>query len=141
MILKRFCSISVAFSVVLSGIAALAAAADEAVLGAYDAYRAGDAMKLARHTKKLDGHLLTPWVDYWRLALTLEDASSNDVQAFFAAHGTTYAADLLRADCLRSPGKRRAWKEFNHRLPTYPAADPEPRCSISVTHVARLHHS
>ncbi len=137
MILKRFCSISVAFSVVLFAIPALAAAADEAVLGAYDAYRAGDAMKLARHTKKLDGHLLTPWVDYWRLALTLEDASSNDVQAFFAAHGTTYAADLLRADWLRVLGKRSAWKEFDREATTYPRDDLELRCYIWLSHVAR----
>src|SRR5258708_31856998 len=137
MILKRFCSISVAFSVVLSGIAALAAAADEAVLGAYDAYRAGDAMKLARHTKKLDGHRLTPWGAYWRLALTLEGASSNDVQAFFAAHGTTYAADLLRADWLRVLGKRSAWKEFDREATTYPRDDLELRCYIWLSHVAR----
>src|SRR2546421_11664451 len=31
---------------------------DEAVLGAYDAYRAGDALKLDRYAKKLEGHPL-----------------------------------------------------------------------------------
>src|SRR5260221_5356199 len=94
-------------------------------------------MKLARHTKKLDGHLLTPWVDYWRLALTLEDASSNDVQAFFAALGTTYAADLLRADWLRVLGKRSNWKEFDREATTYPRDDLELRCYIWLSHVAR----
>jgi hypothetical protein len=36
------------------------------VLGAFDAYRAGDPIKLAKHAKKLDGHLLAPWLEYWR---------------------------------------------------------------------------
>src|ERR1044072_4020850 len=35
---------------------------DEAVLAAFDAYRAGDPIKLAKHAKKLEGHLLTPWL-------------------------------------------------------------------------------
>ena len=57
--------------------------------GAYDAYRAGDALKLARYSKRLEGGLLEPWTDYWRLAVSLEDASESDVQAFFAKHGDT----------------------------------------------------
>src|SRR5258708_23517523 len=123
MILKRFCSISVVFSVVLFAAPARAAPADGAVLGAYDAYRAGDPMKLARQAKKLDGHLLTPWVDYWRLALTLEDASSKDVEAFFAAQGGSYAAELLRADWPRVLANRGPWTEFNRDPPTSPPAN------------------
>src|SRR5258707_12522610 len=101
MLFKRFQSISVAFSVVLFATTVRAAPVDDAFLAAYDAYRAGDAMKLARHAKKVDGQLLEPWVDYWRLNLTLEDASTKDVHAFFAEHGNTYVADVLRADWLR----------------------------------------
>jgi len=37
-----------------------AAGSDEAVLGAYDAYRAGDALKLARYARELEGNVLTP---------------------------------------------------------------------------------
>ena len=108
MLLKQFFSISLTFSVVLFATAAQAAPVDDALLAAYDAYRAGDAMKLARHAKKLDGQLLEPWVDYWRLSMTLEDASTKDVQAFFAEHGNGYVADLLRAEWLRVLGKRGA---------------------------------
>ena len=66
-------------------------------------------MKLAKQAKKLEGHALTPWLDYWRVALRLEDASARDVGQFFAEHGDTYVSELLRADWAKVLGKRRAW--------------------------------
>src|SRR3954463_1610196 len=92
-----------------------AAAPDEAVLGAYDAYRAGDALKLARYAKKLEGHVLTPWVDYWRIAMRLEDTPTPEVQAFFKQHADTYVAELLRVDWLKVLGKRGEWAEFQRQ--------------------------
>src|SRR4051812_24826222 len=137
MIFKQFQSIGVALSVVVFATAAAAAPVDDALLAAYDAYRAGDAMKLSRHAKKLEGQLLEPWVDYWRLALTLEDASTKDVHAFFAKHGDTYVADVLRADWLRVLGKRRAWTDFDRDATTYPRDDLELRCYLWSSHFAR----
>src|SRR5258708_17389545 len=137
MLFKRFQSISVAFSVVLFDTTVRAARADDAFLAAYDAYRAGDAMKLARHAKKLEGQLLQPWVDYWRLSLTLEDASTKDVHAFFAQNGDTYVADVLRADWMRVLGQRGAWNDFDREATTYPLDDLELRCYIWSSHIAR----
>jgi soluble lytic murein transglycosylase len=137
MFFKRFRSISVAFSVVFFATAGQAAPVDDALLAAYDAYRAGDVMKLARHAKKLDGQLLEPWVDYWRLSLTLEDASTKDVHAFFAEHGDTYVADVLRAEWLRVLGRRGAWQDFDREATTYPSDDLELRCYIWSSHIAR----
>src|SRR3954471_7175625 len=98
MILKRFSFFAACLAVALCTIASAApsGSTDEAMLAAYDAYRAGDAMKLARQAKKLEGHILAPWLDYWRVAIVLDDASAKDVHAFFAGHGNSYAADLLR---------------------------------------------
>jgi soluble lytic murein transglycosylase len=137
MMFKQFLSFSVAVSVVFFATAAYSAPVDDALMGAYDAYRAGDAMKLARYAKKLDGHLLHPWVDYWRLSLTLEDASTEDVHAFFGEHGNTYVSDLLRAEWLRVLGKRGAWKDFDRDVTTYPLDDLELRCYIWSSHIAR----
>ena len=61
-------------------LAGWAAPGDEAVVGAYDAYRAGDALKLARYASKLEGHPLDPWIDYWSIALRLEDTPTAEVQ-------------------------------------------------------------
>ena len=109
MILKQFRALAACAAVAIStiAIAAPSGSTDEAVLAAYDAYRAGDAMKLARYAKKLEGHVLQPWLDYWRVAIVLDDASAKDVHAFFAAHGNTYAAEVLRADWLRAEATRR----------------------------------
>ena len=105
---------------------------DDAVLGAYDAYRAGDALKLERYAKKLEGHPLDPWIDYWSLAMRLEDAQSTEVQAFFKEHADTYVAELLRGDWLKVLGKRGEWQEFDRQLGLYPRDDLEVRCYAAL---------
>ena len=107
MILKVFCNLLCA-GALLCAQAALAQRNDEAVLGAYDAYRAGDPLKFARFAKKLEGHLLDPWVDYWRIAMRLEDTPNAEVLAFLDKHANTYPAELLRGDWLKVLGKRGA---------------------------------
>ena len=113
------------------------AGTDDAVLGAYDAYRAGDALRFARHATDLEQHLLAPWLEYWRLAMRLEDASTPDVRAFFAAHRGTYVAELLRGDWLRLTGKRADWAEFNRELGAYPREDLEIRCYAWLARIER----
>ena len=139
MILKQFRALAACIVVAISttAMAAPSGSTDEAVLAAYDAYRAGDPIKLARYAKKLEGHVLEPWLDYWRVAIVLDDASAKDVHAFFAKHGNTYAAEVLRADWLRVLGRRGAWQDFDRDATTYPRDDLELRCYIWLSHVAR----
>src|SRR5688500_20215148 len=84
-------------------------AADDSLLGAYDAYRAGDPVKFAKHAAKLEGHLLEPWLDYWRLSMRLEDAANRDAREFFAKHPNDYVYARLRSDGLRVLGKSGGW--------------------------------
>src|SRR6185295_19867016 len=94
----------------LTALPALAAdGTDEAVLGAFDAYRAGDPIKLARHAKKLDGHLLTPWLEYWHVSLRLEDAPRAEVREFLSTYADAYVAERLRGEWLRVLGRRGDW--------------------------------
>src|SRR6185503_10148430 len=139
MILKLFRSSAALSFVVLSATAqsAPAGSTSEAFLGAYDAYRAGDALKLARYSKRLHGDLLEPWGDYWRLAVRLDDASDADVQAFLAAHDKTYVAELLRGDWLKVLGRRRAWKEFDREAAGFPRPDLEIQCYQWSSRIAR----
>jgi soluble lytic murein transglycosylase len=113
------------------------ASSDDDVLTAYDAYRAGDPIKFARMAKKLDDHLLEPWIDYWRIAMRLEDTPLEDVQAFFEEHGNTYVAEMLRGDWLKVLGKRGDWKEFARQLPLYPREDDEIRCYATLMSMER----
>ena len=114
-----------------------ALADDEALLAAYDAWRLGDAMKLARAAKKLEGHALSPWLEYWRASLRLEDASAADLQAFFAEHGNTYAGELLRLEWVKVLGKREAWPELERQLAAVPRPDLEVRCLALHARLAR----
>src|SRR5688500_17417012 len=112
MLFKHFRHVSLLLA--LSAAPAFGASQDDSLLAAFDAYRAGDAMKLSRHAKKLDAqHLLTPWVDYWRLSLRLEDTQADEVDKFLAAYGDTYVGEMLRTEWLKVLGKRADWKEFD----------------------------
>jgi len=121
---------NVAFALSLLALPALGAnGADEAVLGAFDAYRAGDPIKLAKHAKKLEGHLLAPWVDYWRLSLRLEDAPRAEVREFFSKYPDAYVAERLRGEWLRVLGRRGEWGEFEREVAAYVGEDDlEVRC-------------
>ena len=111
--------------------------ADFHLLGTYDAYRAGDPIKLARHAEKIEGHVLTPWVEYWRLSLKLEDATTSEAREFFAKYGNTYVAERLRGDWLKVLGKRADWKEFERELADYARDDLEIRCYAWMSRAAR----
>src|SRR5258706_1109971 len=130
MILKEFRNLAAA--AVLAALFAQPALAangtDEAVLGAFDAYRAGDPIKLAKHAKKLDGHLLTPWLDYWRVSLRLEDAPRAEVREFLSKYPDAYVAERLRGEWLRVLGRRREWAEFDREAAAYGEDELEVRC-------------
>src|SRR4051812_34374690 len=138
MILKFFRSISVALCTGCFATSAVASAAgDEALIAAFDAYRAGDAIKFSRLAKKLEGHVLAPWLEYWRLSFSLEDASSAEIAAYFARYGATYPGERLRTDWLKVLGKRRAWPEFDQHSPALAREDLEIRCYRLNARLAR----
>jgi soluble lytic murein transglycosylase len=103
-------------------------AADDSLLGAYDAYRAGDPVKFAKHAARIEGHLLEPWLDYWRLSMRLEDASNREAREFFAKYPNDYVSERLRSDWLRVLGKRADWTEFDRQSPLYTRDDLEVAC-------------
>src|SRR6185503_6191218 len=129
MTLPRWRNLAGAVTLATAAGFAAGAPSDPAVLGAFDAYRAGDALKFARHARGLDeSSLLAPWIDYWRLAMRLDDASNSEVREFFAAHPGTYVAELVRGDWLKVLGRRGDWPEFGREAALYPREDPEVRC-------------
>ena len=130
--LRQLRNLSAAAVAVVSSIAIAAPADDVAVRSAYDAYQAGDALKYARFAKKLDGHVLTPWIDYWRIAMRLEDTPNKDVAAFLEQHANTYVAEVLRGDWLKVLGGRAEWAEFERQLALYPRDDLEVRCDAAL---------
>ena len=112
--------------------------ADFQILGVFDAYRAGNPMKLASHAQKLEGHVLTPWVEYLRLSLKLEDAQASEVRAFLSSNNNAYVSELLRGDWLKVLGRRGDWKEFEREAANYARDDIEIRCYAWLSRIARL---
>src|SRR5437667_11901088 len=96
-------------AMVFSALVAFAVGAqpnDADFVAARDAYRAGDAMRLERIAPRLKGHLLEPYVGYWRIRIKLDDADPERVRAFLEAYAGTPLADRLRGEGLKSLGLR-----------------------------------
>ena len=137
MISKVFRNLAAALCCVLAQAAGAKDSVDESLLAAYDAYRAGDPIKFAKFASKLEGHVLEPWLDYWRLSMRLEDISNREVREFLATHANLYVNERLRADWLRVLGKRAEWPEFNRQAARYLRDDLEVSC---YRWISRLEH-
>ena len=138
MILRRFLTISALVLWIGAGFAApKAPPADEAVLRAYDAFKAGDPAKLQRVSGQLGSHVLAPYLEYWRLKIRLEDMPEADVRAFLQAQAGSYLADRLRADWLKVLGNRSDWQSFERELPPLAQDDPDIRCYAWLARLAR----
>ena len=134
MILKHFRHLSAAAALLF---AQGAAGNDAAFIAAYDAYNAGDPIKFAKVARLLEGHLLEPWIEYWRLSMRLEDAPVADVREYLAKYERTYAAELLRADWLKVLGKRGDWPEFDRENALYPRDDLEIGCYALLSRLVK----
>jgi peptidoglycan lytic transglycosylase len=125
MIYRRFLNIALACGALAAGIAH---GDDAAVLGAYDAFSAGDPDRLERYAKTLKGDVLEPWVDYWRLKLRIEDAEPADIERYLEQQSGTYLADQLRGDWLKELARRESWDAFERQLGPLVQDDLEIRC-------------
>lgn len=136
MILKLFRSLWAIAALTAS--AGALAASDEAVLGAYDAYTAGDPLRFARYAKDLEGEaLLAPWIAYWGLSMRLEDASAAEVSGFLDRYRDLYVAERLRGEWLKLLGKRGDWAEFEREEALYAPQDLEIECYDVLRRVER----
>jgi soluble lytic murein transglycosylase len=104
------------------------AALDEDFLAAREAFQSNNAARFETHASRLQGHLLEPYVAYWRLSLKLEEASPEEVRGFFAANRDGPLAERLRSDWLKLLGERGEWDLFNAELPLLAARDVEIIC-------------
>jgi soluble lytic murein transglycosylase len=145
MIYRRFLKLWIAAALLLWAELAVPAPkvppADDAFLRAYDAFRAGEPTKLSRAAavarEKAPGHVLAPYLDFWRLKLRLEDQPVEEVRAFLEREKGSYLAERLRIDWLRELGKRGDWENFDRELPLLAQEDLELRCYGWLSRLAR----
>ncbi len=88
------------------------APSDADFVAAHAAFERGDRARLDAVAPRLVGHVLEPYVEYWRLKLRLDTAGDDEVRGFLARWPNTPLADRLRVEWLKSLGKRGLWDQF-----------------------------
>ncbi len=127
MILSRISAAAACSLLAFTG-AAAAANLDDAFLKARDAARSADSKQLEQLAPRFQGHLLEPYVQYWRLRARLETRDPAEIRAYLAANRDTPLSDYLRRDWLKLLGKNAQWEPFNAELPALVNDDLETTC-------------
>lgn len=107
---------------------AQSAALDDAFLAARDAARTGDSKKLDQLAPRFQGHLLEPYVQYWRLKIRFEARDSEEIRRYINSNRDTPLSDAVRRDWLKVLGKNAQWETFNAELPALVGDDIEITC-------------
>ena len=130
--MSLFASVFLAFGAVQPSLAANAsnnAQADAVITDMAQAFKRGDRKRLTALLPQAKGHLLEPWAAYWELKARLDEASHQEVRAFFARYPATYQEDRLRNDWLLLLGQRRDWSTLADEHQHYRMRDDrELRC-------------
>src|SRR5260221_3202869 len=135
MIFKHFRHLSALLALAFAS--AAGANEDAGIVAAYDAYQRGDALKYARLTKGMEGQLLAPWLEYWRLSIRIDDTPNEEVREFLEVNKGTYVAELMRGDWLKALGRRGEWQAYDHESASYNTDDLELRCYGLLARLAR----
>jgi soluble lytic murein transglycosylase len=118
-----------AIGLVACGAATSAAGqSDKDFLKARAAFERGDRLRLDALAPKLADHVLAPYVEFWQIRSRLDDAADAEVASFLARWPKTPLADRLRADWLKSLGKRGKWSTFATEYPPPVGEDTELAC-------------
>jgi soluble lytic murein transglycosylase len=104
------------------------AQSDADFLAAKQAFDKGDRAKLAALAGKLHGHVLEPYVEYWRLKLAIDDAPPEAIGDFLARYPDTPLAEKLRVDWLKALARRSDWNRFALEYPPPSGEDAELAC-------------
>jgi soluble lytic murein transglycosylase len=124
----RAAAVLLLFSALVSPLAK-AAPGDDLILSARDATRSGDRLRLERIAGQVQGHLLAPYVDYWRLQLELKnDVDPARVRGLLDDHRGSYLAEKMRGDWLKELGKQQQWSLFDTEFPALLQPDQELQC-------------
>jgi soluble lytic murein transglycosylase len=132
--MPRVCAFRLAAALALALPLAAAAAQrgklsqDDHFLAAQEAFEKGRAAQLASHAEALRGHVLEPYVEYWKLRLTIDDLPTQAARDFLTRYNGALVAEQLRRDWLKALARRQAWDEFAAEYPNVAGEDPELAC-------------
>ncbi|MDO4636188.1 MAG: transglycosylase SLT domain-containing protein [Lautropia sp.] len=123
---------------------------DMAILAARRAMQAGNLAAFdAAATLVPRGHVLSSYLDYWRLRTRLVNPQlspadyqtvSADARAYLKQFPGTLTADLLRRDWMLAAGRRADWATIDTLYPRWVLKDESaPRCLASLSTLTQLH--
>ena len=101
---------------------------DDDFLAARDAFRAGDAAKLAIFAQRLQHSPLEVYLSYYQLKMMLETVDVGVIRAYLARPDDTPLIDKMRAEWLRTLGRKQKWDLFDNEYPRLLAEDVELAC-------------
>ncbi|MGB0129834.1 MAG: transglycosylase SLT domain-containing protein [Rhodocyclaceae bacterium] len=119
---------AIAIALVAAVVCPSVPAADDVIVSAREAFRARDKSRLAVLTDRAQGHDLAPYVEYWNLALRLEDLPTAEVGAFLERQHGSVLAERMRGEWLKALGKARQWPEFDREFAKFVSTDQEITC-------------
>lgn len=120
-----------------------------AILAARQAMQDGKLPAFDEAAKQVPrGHVLTSYLDYWRLRLQLqtprlEDGDyqriSRDTHQYIKAYPKSLTADLLRRDWMLAAGRRQDWPVIDAMFPQWVLQDESaPYCLASLSALAKV---
>ncbi len=86
-------------------------------IAARNAFKAGKADQLAVIAKRMQNHVLEPYIDYYRIRLQLNHADTTIIRLFLSRYKDSYIADRLRGEWLSLLGKKQQWDLFAEEYP------------------------
>ncbi len=104
------------------------ASQDDDFLAARDAFRAGDAAKLAIFAQRLRHSTLEVYISYYQLRMELETADAGVIRAYLARPDDTPLIDRMRVEWLRTLGKKQQWQLFDSEYPRLLVENAELAC-------------
>jgi len=104
------------------------AQSDADFLAAKSAFERADRGRLHALAPKLERHVLAPYVAYWQLKLSLDEATPESVRAYREHYPSTPLAERLRGEWLKMLAKRGDWNGFALEYSGDPGEDTELAC-------------
>ncbi|MFA6921356.1 MAG: transglycosylase SLT domain-containing protein [Gallionella sp.] len=101
---------------------------DDDFLALRDAFRSGDAAKLSTFAQRLKQSPLEVYAAYYQLRMRLETADIGEIRAYLARPDDTPMIDRMRAEWLKTLGRKQQWDLFDSEYPRLIAQDTELAC-------------
>ena len=106
--------------------------ADQIFVHAQTAYQSRNVKALAEDASQLhsQNYILASYADYWLMLITLSTSDKVVIRDFLSQYADYSFADKVRAEWLKSLGKRQDWDTFFDELPNFKREDLAVSCYV-----------